>query len=71
MVDANEEMPPCPVCGSAMRYDPEDRRVECQGYGGHCYQITGEGPSRELMLTASNSGEDADLFSTYPWPEGS
>lgn len=66
-----EKLPPCPVCEGKLKYDPEDKRWECDGLGQHCYKQSGEGLGRHLMLTASDSGEDADLFSMYPWPEGS
>lgn len=61
--------PPCPVCAATMKWDPEDERHECTGMVQHCFTVEGSGPGRQLMLTASSSGEDAELFSTYPWPE--
>ena len=66
---AKDTGPACPVCGFAMSWDPEDDRFECAGPVQHCYTVEGAGPARELLLTASSSGEDAELFSTYPWPE--
>ena len=65
----DQPCPHCPVCGSTMSWDTEDQRFECSGLVQHCYTVEGTGPARELMLTASGSGEDAELFSTYPWPE--
>lgn len=64
----DEPAPSCPVCHASMKWDPEDERFECTGVIQHCYVTDGEGPARQLMLTASSSGEDAELFSTYPWP---
>ena len=53
-----------------MSFDPEDDRWECGGVVQHCYTVEGQGAERALLLTASGSGEDALLFSTYAWPEG-
>lgn len=61
--------PGCPVCGFDLIWDPEDDRYECAGPVQHCYTVEGAGAARELMLTASASGEDAELFSTYLFPE--
>lgn len=66
---AGTTAPACPVCGAAMDWDKEDERFECAGPVQHCFTAEGSGPGRELMLAASGSGEDAELFSTYPWPE--
>lgn len=66
---ADQSLPRCPVCQGALSWDPEDERYECDGVVQHCYAVEGEGAGRELMLIASDSGEDAELFSTYPWPE--
>lgn len=63
------QAPPCPVCQAPMRWDPEDQRFECQGVIQHCYLVEGAGQARSLLLSASASGEDAELFSTYAWPE--
>jgi len=66
---------PCPVCGSTMTWDLEDERYECRGVVQHCFELKleleleGEGARRQVRLVASGSGEDAELFSTYPWPE--
>ncbi len=62
------ERPACPLCGAAMEWDPVDGRFECRGVVQHCYTVEGNGPQRELVLVASGSGEDAELFSTWPWP---
>ena len=59
---------PCPVCDALMEWDKDSERYVCQGMVQHCYTVQGEKGQRELMLTASDSGEDADLFSTYPFP---
>lgn len=64
----NGEAPPCPVCNEALTWDGDDERFECVGMVQHCYTVEGAGAGRQLMLTASGSGEDAELFSTYPWP---
>ncbi len=61
--------PGCPVCGYDLTWDGGDERYECKGPVQHCYTVEGSGAARELMLTASASGEDAELFSTYPFPE--
>ncbi len=66
---SQEKVGACPVCASPLVWDSEDERYECQGVVQHCYDAEGEGPARVLLLTASSSGEDAELFSTYPWPE--
>jgi hypothetical protein len=66
---STDDAPPCPVCGSEMNFDPVDERFECVGVVQHCYVVEGEGAGRCLLLTATGSGEDALLFSSYPWPE--
>ncbi len=60
--------PKCPVCGESTEWDEEQQRYECVGMPQHCFQVKGRGLSRSLMLTASDSGEDAELFTLYPWP---
>lgn len=59
---------PCPVCGALMEWNKDSERYVCQGMVQHCYTVQGEEGRQELMLTASDSGEDAALFSTYPFP---
>jgi hypothetical protein len=66
----SDQVIPCPLCAALMSYDPEDGRWECRGVVQHCFVDQGEGADRELLLTASSSGEDAELFSTYPFPRG-
>ncbi len=58
----------CPVCASPVTWDPEDERFECRGVVQHCFVEELDGAERVLMLVASSSGEDADLFSTWSWP---
>lgn len=60
--------PPCPVCAEKMVFDPEDDRWECAGMTQHCFRQRGSGLSRSLVLVASDSGEDAELYTLYPWP---
>jgi len=66
---ALEQLPPCPICQAPLEYDPVDARLECKGARSqHCFVPVGEGPGRKLMVTASTSGEDTDLFELFPWP---
>ena len=58
--------PVCPVCGEPMRWDPGDERWECTGVVQHCFIEETEGGRQWLVLTASTSGEDAELFSRWP-----
>ncbi len=61
-------IPDCPVCGAPMAWDPADGRFECTGTVQHCFGVEGNGADRSLVLMASGSGEDAELFSTWSWP---
>ena len=64
-----EQLPPCPLCHAPLAWDDADSRFECQGTRTqHCFVPVGEGPERKLMVTASTSGEDTDLFALFPWP---
>ncbi len=56
----------CPVCGARMFWDAEDGRWECGGVVQHCFVEEVEAGRRVLVLTASGSGEDAELFSRWP-----
>jgi len=60
--------PHCPLCAAAMEWDPVDGRFECGGVVQHCYVVEGNGEDRRLVLVASGSGEDAELFTSWPWP---
>jgi hypothetical protein len=60
--------PKCPVCEEKTQWDEQQQRYECEGLSQHCFQVKGRGLSRSLMLIASDSGEDAELFTLYPWP---
>ena len=64
------QAPVCPLCGEPTGWDPVDERFECRGVVQHCYVAEGNGPGRVLVLVASGSGEDCELFETFPWPEG-
>ncbi len=63
------QTPSCPLCGAGMTWDPVDERFECSGIVQHCYVTEGNGRQRVLVLVASGSGEDCDLFETFPWPQ--
>lgn len=65
---ADAKTPLCPLCEEPMSWDDADGRYECGGRVQHCFTAEGEGSSRVLRLVATDSGEDAELFSTYPWP---
>jgi hypothetical protein len=67
---SDERPPACPVCGEALTLDSEDERWECKGITQHCFRERGHGLSRSLVLVATDSGEDAELFTVYPWPTG-
>jgi len=58
----------CPVCAAPMSWDPVDERWECAGVVQHCFVEEEDGGRRWLVLTASGSGEDAELFSRWPFP---
>ncbi|NOZ93711.1 MAG: hypothetical protein GXP47_03085 [Acidobacteria bacterium] len=58
----------CPLCGARTRWDSTDERFECDGIVQHCFVAEGNGRERVLVLVASGSGEDCDLFETFPWP---
>jgi len=60
--------PLCPVCNESTEWDAEQKRYECTGLCQHCFLVKGHGMSRSLLLIASDSGEDAELFTLYPWP---
>jgi len=51
-----------------MSWDSGDGRWECSGVIQHCYLEEVDGARRWLVLTASSSGEDAELFSRWPFP---
>ena len=64
-----EQPPPCPVCGDQLHWDPDDKRWECVGMFQHCFKQEGSGFARSLVLVATDSGEDAELYEVYPWPD--
>lgn len=59
---------PCPLCGSELRWDEDDLRFECGGPVQHYFVAEGYGSERKLLLIATGSGEDAELYTAYPWP---